>query len=367
MKTTHVFVDFENVQPEGLALLKAQPAFHVLVFVGSTQKTVSVENLVLPLQDLGERGRIIKVTGSGHNALDFHIAFKLGQMSEREPDASFRIISKDKGFDPLVCYLTDLGRDVARHDSVHFILGLAVPGGKAAESTAAAKPAAELGLTAAAIGSTCVTTPETQAAAKPIPVPTPRPVLLKPAAVTKLAKPTAKVTRAKSTHTVKPTREPKRATPFHVAYQAVLTKPKVTHPGTLAKLKNDIRSKNPDATVADTESVVKRLQEQGIIAIDPAGKVTYLATPPSTAPSSAGPSRPELCRNLIDKLDARKNPKATRPSTRKALASFIKSTYPKQSLTSAEIGALILAMEDARFIAIAPSGAITWSPARDTR
>jgi hypothetical protein len=37
--------------------------------------------------------------------LDFHIAFYVGQLAERNPGASFHIISKDTGFDPLIKHL----------------------------------------------------------------------------------------------------------------------------------------------------------------------------------------------------------------------------------------------------------------------
>jgi len=51
MYITYVLIDCENVQPEGLALLNSQSSFHVRVFVGATQTKISVDKLVLPLQD----------------------------------------------------------------------------------------------------------------------------------------------------------------------------------------------------------------------------------------------------------------------------------------------------------------------------
>ena len=41
----------------------------------------------------------------GSNALDFHIAFYIGQLAAHDPDAYFHIISKDPGFDPLINHL----------------------------------------------------------------------------------------------------------------------------------------------------------------------------------------------------------------------------------------------------------------------
>jgi hypothetical protein len=45
------------------------------------------------------------MSGSGQNALDFHIAYYLGQLSSQDPEANFYIISKDTGFDPLIKHL----------------------------------------------------------------------------------------------------------------------------------------------------------------------------------------------------------------------------------------------------------------------
>jgi hypothetical protein len=54
---------------------------------------------------MGTNASYIKISGNGSNALDFHIAFYVGQLSAAEPDAYFHIISKDTGFDPLITHL----------------------------------------------------------------------------------------------------------------------------------------------------------------------------------------------------------------------------------------------------------------------
>ena len=41
----------------------------------------------------------------GRNALDFHIAYYIGRLVAEDPNAYFHIISKDKGFDPLIEHL----------------------------------------------------------------------------------------------------------------------------------------------------------------------------------------------------------------------------------------------------------------------
>ena len=57
------------------------------------------------LQQLGDRAQYIKISGNGSNALDFHIAFYIGELASRHPSAFFHIVSKDTGFDPLIQHL----------------------------------------------------------------------------------------------------------------------------------------------------------------------------------------------------------------------------------------------------------------------
>ena len=101
--TKYVLVDFENVQPKNLELLKEHP-FRVLVFIGSNQAKLP-RHVVVPMQALGEKAKYVEIAGSGPNALDFHIAYYIGELATREPEAHFHIVSRDKGFDPLILYL----------------------------------------------------------------------------------------------------------------------------------------------------------------------------------------------------------------------------------------------------------------------
>lgn len=103
MKTNYVLIDYENVQPEAMAVLN-QEHFKVLVFVGASQTKVTYE-VAASLQQLGERAEYIKIAGNGSNALDFHIAFYIGVLAGIEPGAYFHIVSADKGFDPLILHL----------------------------------------------------------------------------------------------------------------------------------------------------------------------------------------------------------------------------------------------------------------------
>lgn len=103
MPVNYVLIDFENVQPKNLEVLSSHP-FIVYVFVGASQSKITYE-FAAAMQQLGENAKYVKIGGNGKNALDFHLAFYVGELSSKKPDAYFHIISKDTGFDPLIKHL----------------------------------------------------------------------------------------------------------------------------------------------------------------------------------------------------------------------------------------------------------------------
>ncbi len=103
MRTNYVFIDYENVQIKSLDLL-ATAEFKVLLFLGPNNTKLPVE-LVIAMQNLGDRAKYITLDTPGNNALDFHIAFYLGNVAASDPTAFLHIISKDTGFDSLIQHL----------------------------------------------------------------------------------------------------------------------------------------------------------------------------------------------------------------------------------------------------------------------
>ena len=101
--TTYVLIDFENVQPTSFDGLP-HAALRLLIFVGQNQTKVPIST-ASALQKLGSNVEYIQASGSGKNALDFHIAYYIGRLSAVEPSAMFYIVSEDKGFGPLCQHL----------------------------------------------------------------------------------------------------------------------------------------------------------------------------------------------------------------------------------------------------------------------
>lgn len=110
-----LLVDFENVQQIDVSHLG--DTFEVLIFVGTSQKSVPIE-LVTQAQKLGERVEWFRMEGNGKNALDFHIACHLGRILETAPKSRCIVLSKDKGFDPLLRHLNKLGLKCLRINSL---------------------------------------------------------------------------------------------------------------------------------------------------------------------------------------------------------------------------------------------------------
>jgi len=237
MKAHYVLVDFENVQPRNLGLLKGGP-FKLKVFVGASQTKVSLE-LAQAVQSFGSDGEYIQITGNGSNALDFHIAYYIGVLSAADPTATFHIISKDTGFDPLVRHLKSRGieckRSAAITDIPHIKSAALSPVAKAAPPTPAV--------------------PAKKGAAK-------TPVSKAPAAKAVPAKPAAAVVD-------------KAAATRYAAVLENLVKRKAGRPRTVKTLTSTVRALfHPPLDDAGAAAIVQQLAKQGKLHID-GTKVTY--------------------------------------------------------------------------------------------
>ena len=115
MNETILLVDYENIGKIELGEIPA--GVLVPFFFGASQKSVPKEFLKAAL-NLRERFVAIDIEGQGKNALDFHIAYYLGEYLTRSPQSACVILSKDKGFDPLVKHLVLRGFSVRRANSL---------------------------------------------------------------------------------------------------------------------------------------------------------------------------------------------------------------------------------------------------------
>jgi len=98
-----LLIDYENVQGINLTQIERMDC-RVCVFTGSSQNKIPID-LVSSAQRLGNRLNWIRIDGNGPNALDFHIAYYLGTQIAMNPADEYFVLSRDKGFDPLIKHI----------------------------------------------------------------------------------------------------------------------------------------------------------------------------------------------------------------------------------------------------------------------
>ena len=139
MKTHYILIDYENVQPKSLSVLQGAPnqAFRIMVFIGANQSKLPVE-LASSMQGFGDKAQYVRITGSGRNALDFHVACYLGTLTERDPGGIFHVISKDTGYDQLIRHLKEKKINAARRKDLFEIPWLSSANKKPADEQVSA-------------------------------------------------------------------------------------------------------------------------------------------------------------------------------------------------------------------------------------
>jgi hypothetical protein len=114
-RTNYIFVDFENIHEVDLDLV-ADKSIVVILVLGERHKRLPVE-LVKKLLKYPAQVRLVETGRTGRNALDFVLAYLLGVQSVTDPEGSFHILSKDKGFDALIQHLKKNDILADRHES----------------------------------------------------------------------------------------------------------------------------------------------------------------------------------------------------------------------------------------------------------
>ena len=99
-----LYIDYENVQTVDLSRIDKKE-FKICLFTGVAQSKMPTE-LAKSIHALGDRLDWVAIDGSGPNALDFHIAYYLGIHTAQNPKDEYFLLSKDKGFDPLISHIS---------------------------------------------------------------------------------------------------------------------------------------------------------------------------------------------------------------------------------------------------------------------
>jgi hypothetical protein len=114
MRQVFVFIDYENVQPtredfEKLDLKRAR----TFLFHGVHQKR-PVSKLKARFPEL----RVVPVTKTGNNAVDFHLVLYLGYYIHSDPKAWFLVVAKDTDYDRPLAHARARKVDVRRSKKI---------------------------------------------------------------------------------------------------------------------------------------------------------------------------------------------------------------------------------------------------------
>src|SRR4030095_5377287 len=114
MSLTHIIVDFDNVKPSAADIALAHGKNLRLAIVRGPQPTRYEADLAETLHALGSQVSFSRCVKAGKNAADMQIAFHVGELVATLPAGAhkvtrFIVISRDRGFEPLMMYLRSKG------------------------------------------------------------------------------------------------------------------------------------------------------------------------------------------------------------------------------------------------------------------
>ena len=111
MYDTVIFIDLENVPKIDDLYLSSHTKIYIMV--GKGQEKLSLD-LLNEKYNKVEAIELIKVNGTGNNALDFFIAFYLGKYYDDFKNSKIIIYTKDGGYEPLKNHLLEKNINILR-------------------------------------------------------------------------------------------------------------------------------------------------------------------------------------------------------------------------------------------------------------
>jgi len=134
----HILVDYENLKSVEPAVFELEDATWTLL-LGPQNRTLSVP-VVQQLMARAASVDLVRLEQAGRNAVDFALAYYLGRKVLGDPAATFHVISKDTGYQPLVDHLQSRNVRIARHESFEALAAALAPNGNP-RGTLPSKPA----------------------------------------------------------------------------------------------------------------------------------------------------------------------------------------------------------------------------------
>ncbi|MDT3677239.1 MAG: PIN domain-containing protein [Burkholderiaceae bacterium] len=106
----HLLIDLENVQPTAHAVDVWMGVAGTAWIFHSPQQ----QKLLSAFEALGDRVTLVPISRPGPNSLDFHLVFYLGYLASRNAASKYVLLSKDRGYDPVIKHAKLLGFSLRR-------------------------------------------------------------------------------------------------------------------------------------------------------------------------------------------------------------------------------------------------------------
>ena len=135
----YVFIDDENVPNLDLSSIEGKTV-HVTLLLGPKKTKLPVEQVQVLMRHAAS-SHLIRLEKPGKNALDFALAYYLGQAVQRHPGACFHLVSKDGDYNNLIEHLQNQHIRIQKHaDASTLTFGSPRKPSVAAKAAAAATP-----------------------------------------------------------------------------------------------------------------------------------------------------------------------------------------------------------------------------------
>jgi hypothetical protein len=109
----YLLIDYANFHPDDIAACAdtmVEQAWQIKIFVGAHERELEIAK-ISALQKFGAGLEYIQIDGDGPAAVASYIAFYLGKWVAANRQATFRIVAKNLGFEPLLRHLLAQGVD----------------------------------------------------------------------------------------------------------------------------------------------------------------------------------------------------------------------------------------------------------------
>ena len=112
-----ILIDYENVNESGLIGIETLSASDKMIMFYNSNSKMTID-FCRKFTNSKCSVQYVKLNKAGKNALDFQLATYLGYLIKENPKETYKIISKDKGFDQVVSFWKGRTIRISRNENI---------------------------------------------------------------------------------------------------------------------------------------------------------------------------------------------------------------------------------------------------------